>query len=91
MSCCLSEASAPYRLGEGISLRVTTSISPRNITTASAVTTSAQIRLRWFESNRIRKNAGAVSSATAVAARVSRRHSWASEEACWLIDPPAAR
>jgi len=46
---------------------------------------SAATRDRWFESYRTRKKAGAVSSATAVAARVSRRHSCASADASSLI------
>ncbi len=45
------------------------------MSTASAVMISDAMRLRWFDSYRTRKNAGAVSSATAVAARVKRRHS----------------
>ena len=48
---------------------------------------SEAARLQWLESNRTRKNAGAVSRATNVAARVSRRHSAASADACSLIEP----
>jgi len=65
----------------------TTSTRPRKTTTASAVTTSETARLAWSESYRTRKNAGLVSSATAVAARVSPRHSRASAGACSLIGP----
>ena len=41
MSSALRLASAPNRLGVGISLRAITSIRPRNVTTATAVTISA--------------------------------------------------
>ena len=91
MSSSLSDMSAPYRLGEGMSLRARTSTSPRNITTASAVMISDATRLKWLESNRTRKNAGAVSSATNVAARVSLRHSVANADACSLIEPGGPR
>ena len=76
MSSRLRLSSAPYRVGDGISLRAMTSTSPRNITTAITVMISDQISPMWFESNRIRKNAGAVNSAATVAQRVSRCHSW---------------
>ena len=70
-----------------MNLRASTSTSPRNITTAANVITSDRISPRWLVLNRMRKNAGAVSSATNVAARVSRFHSAASAEACSLIEP----
>ena len=46
MSSSLSDMSAPYRLGEGISLRVSTSTRPRKVTTATAVTISDAARLQ---------------------------------------------
>ena len=49
-SSSLRLASAPYRLGEGISLRASTSTRPRNPITAITVISSDQIRPMWLES-----------------------------------------
>ena len=86
-SSCLSDSSAPNRLGHGISLRAITSTSPRKTTTARTVMMIDAASDRWFESYRTRKKAGAVRRATAVAALVRRRHSNASADASGFMPP----
>ncbi len=46
MSSAFSDWSAPYRLGEGMNRRVTTSTSPRNMITAITVMISDAISER---------------------------------------------
>ncbi len=79
MSSCCRLCSAPKRLGQGMILRTITSTRPRKATTAKNVTRIDHPRPQpsaWYKS---RKNAGAVTSAMSVAARVSQRHCPASE------------
>ena len=70
-SCWLSR---PNRLGRGISRWNTRSTSPRKTTTSPSAATVDQNHDQpwvWFSQT---TTAGAVSSATSVAARVRRRH-----------------
>ena len=70
--------SAPYSDARGMYLCASTSTRPRNAITVRKVTSSAQPSDQSCWSVRKNSVAGAVSSATAVAARVSLRHSAAS-------------
>ena len=82
--------SAPKRLGHGISRRKSRSAKPRNTITTPSVATSDQSVLQPLYSLNQTKSAGLVSSATAVAARVRRRH-WSASSvetaACGRTNP----
>ena len=87
-SCWLS---APKRLGHGISLRKIRSAKPRNTITTPSVAEQrpASVLQPLYCLNQM-KSAGLVSSATAVAARVRRRH-WSASSvetaACGRTNP----
>jgi hypothetical protein len=73
ISSCSSLSSAPKMFGHGISLRMNTSMSPRNATTNRTVATSDTGTDQWKWWCRVRNTDGLVSTATSVAPRVSRR------------------
>ena len=70
--------STPYMLGHGSIRRASTSISPRKAITLPIVAATAPSSDSPSLSYRTTKNSGLVNSATAVAARLRRRHSPAS-------------
>jgi hypothetical protein len=76
--------SAPKRLGQGIRRRKRRSAKPRKTITTPSVASSDQYHDQPFCCVNQMKSAGLVSSATTVAARVSRRHwSASSVDGAW--------
>ena len=74
MSSFISPSPAPNRLGHGITLRATTSTSPRKAMTARKVTTRETHRGQPSILYNSRKKAGAVRQAMTVATRENMRH-----------------